>query len=220
MNNHISILDSSSKRHWNELNKIAPLGKKSASSSTGHIILKKDDGTNIEGAEVCKFINDFFISVGADLSSRIQTNNQDYVLRASNEPEVTMMDWGTISDNEVLLLILSLETHKNSNIDDISSYLLKECLICAVEEVIELFRSILSSGMYPDSWKPGTVVPLFKGGNKFKVSNYRPVSLLAVIGKLLEKLLHRRKLTFLDSKNYFTISQGGFRPKMSTTDTI
>lgn len=64
------------------------------------------------------------------------------------------------------------------------------------------------------------MVPLFKCGNKQKLNNYRPVCLLPVIGKLMEKIIHCRILIFLDSKKYFTDNQGGFRPNMSTTDTI
>lgn len=218
--NHINILDSSTKRYWRELSKIAPIGKKTIIGTANKIILKKGDRTTIEGAEVCEYINDIFISIGPNLSSMIKTNNEDYVRKISIEPEITLETWGTTTDNEVLLLILGLDVHKNSNIDGISSYLLKECMICVAEKVADLFRHILASGVYPDSWKLGSVVPIFKSGCESEVGNYRPVSLLPVIGKLLEKLLHRRLLIFLDSNDYFTESQGGFRPSLSTTDTI
>lgn len=71
-----------------------------------------------------------------------------------------------------------MDIHKSSNIEGLNSFLLKECLIVAISVVTHLFNCIIRSGDYPDSWKLGTIVPLFKGGNKLLVGNYRPVSLL------------------------------------------
>lgn len=64
------------------------------------------------------------------------------------------------------------------------------------------------------------VVPLFKTGNRKKVYNYRPVTQLPVIGKLLEKLIHRRILSFLDDSKFLAPAQGGFRPNLGTETTI
>lgn len=64
------------------------------------------------------------------------------------------------------------------------------------------------------------MVPLFKGGDKSSISNFRPISLLPVISKLLEKLLHKKLYRHLNSINFFSDCQCGFRPAMSTEDSI
>lgn len=79
-------------------------------------------------------------------------------------------------------------------------------------QIAHLFNRIYLEGTIPSSWKSATVVPIFKGGDKSCISNYRPISLLPVIVKILEKTLHYRLYTYLNANNFFTESQGGFRP--------
>ena len=78
----------------------------------------------------------------------------------------------------------------------------------------------LSQGIFPDSWKMTKIVPLFKGGEKIDVNNYRPVSLLPLPGKLLEKIVHSRIMAFLDSHGILNDNQDGFRPGHATISTV
>ena len=55
------------------------------------------------------------------------------------------------------------------------------------------------AGIFPDELKIARVVPLFKGGDKNEIINYRPISLLPVISKIFEKLIHKRLISFLDT---------------------
>ena len=65
------------------------------------------------------------------------------------------------------------------------------------------------------------MVPLFKSGDVSNVNNYRPVSLLPLPGKLLENIVHKHLLNYLETYDLLLNSaQGGFRPGHSTTDTI
>lgn len=203
--NKVSLLDNSSKKFWKELHNIAPIGKKSMdNSSTSNIILSKDNEELIEENKVCEFMNDYFIAIGKDLASKITIDNSFYVKRIQDEPVINMEHWDRVNEAETLLLVQDLDANKNSNINELNSTISKDCLLGTIDKLTHLFNSILLTGYFPDSWKRGTVVPLFKCGNKQKVNNYRPVCLLPVIGKLMEKVIHRRILIFLDSKNYFT----------------
>jgi hypothetical protein len=77
--------------------------------------------------------------------------------------------------------------------------------------ILKLFRSVLSptlavlfnnciyGGVFPDVLKIGREIPLFKTGDKDNLSNYRPISLLTVISKIFEKLIHKRLVKFLDA---------------------
>ena len=62
-------------------------------------------------------------------------------------------------------------------------------------------------------------MPLFKGGDRTNVSNYRPVSLLPLPGKLLEKIMHRRLMDYTNGHNLLNENQGGFRPGHATIET-
>ena len=78
----------------------------------------------------------------------------------------------------------------------------------------------INSCIFPDKWKLATVVPLFKGGKKEDVSNYRPVSLLPVPGKIIEKLVHDHIMKFFTENHSLCEKQNGFRPGHSTTNSI
>ena len=83
-----------------------------------------------------------------------------------------------------------------------------------------LFNSSLRLGVFPDEWKKAKIIPLFKGGDRETVGNYRPVSLLPLPGKLLEKVVHNKITTFLNETEFLINCQGGFRKGFSTVSTI
>ena len=74
--------------------------------------------------------------------------------------------------------------------------------------------------IFPDRWKIATIIPLYKGGDKTEVSNYRPVSLLPLPGKLIEKIAHAKITSFLDGQGIISDRQGGFRKGFSTSQSI
>ena len=91
----------------------------------------------------------------------------------------------------------------------------------AIPEIITLcFNLSLETGIFPCRWKLAKVVPLFKSGDVSNVNNYRPVSLLPLPGKLLEKIVHKHLLNYIETYDLLNSAQGGFRPGHSTTDTI
>ena len=64
------------------------------------------------------------------------------------------------------------------------------------------------------------VVPVYKTGDINEVTNYRPISILSIFSKILEKLVHTRTLSFLNYHSVLTPTQNGFRPKYSTLQAL
>ena len=93
--------------------------------------------------------------------------------------------------NEVTKYIREIDVNKSSTIEGISARALKDCLLAIPEKVTVLFNETFTSSTIPDKWKVGMVIPLQKEGNKSDVANLRPVTLLPIIGKLLEKIVNR-----------------------------
>ena len=71
-------------------------------------------------------------------------------------------------------------------------------------------------GIFPDELKIARVIPLYKSGDKSDITNYRPISLLPVLSKIFEKLIHSRLTKFFDDNNVIYNKQFGFRKKHST----
>ena len=116
------------------------------------------------------------------------------------------------SKDEVMKLCKDINIYKASSIEYLSSRILKDAFLAIPTIITKLMNLSLSQGIFPDSWKMAKIVPLFKGGEKIDVNNYRPVSLLPLPGKLLEKIVHSRIMAFLDSHGILNDNQDGFRP--------
>jgi hypothetical protein len=83
-------------------------------------------------------------------------------------------------------------------------------------QLTRTFNKLLDDGSFPDSLKVAKVTPIHKSGTKTDPNNYRPISILPVLSKVLEKVLFTRLLNYLNSINFFFKQQYGFRPKSNT----
>ena len=117
-------------------------------------------------------------------------------------------------------LCKDINIYKASSIEYLSSRILKDAFLAIPTIITKLMNISLSQGIFPDSWKMAKIVPLFKGGEKIDVNNYRPVSLLPLPGKLLEKIVHSRIMAFLNSHVILNDDQDGFRPGHATMSTV
>ena len=82
---------------------------------------------------------------------------------------------------------------------------------------IHIFNQSLATGTLPTKFKIAKVIPVFKSGDALDPSNYRPISLLSTFSKILEKIVHNRLFTYLDTHSLLSTQQLSFRPKHSTT---
>ena len=115
-------------------------------------------------------------------------------------------------------MYLSLQTNKSSAIEHISTKVLKIAFTSQIVRLVRMFNVSLTQGYIPGCWKNAVVVPLHKGGDAKDVNNFRPVSLLPIQGKLIEKVVHARIMAHLEINNILDAKQGGFRKEHSTTD--
>ena len=109
---------------------------------------------------------------------------------------------------------------KASGMDLISDGVCKDAFLVLGQQLTHVFNCSLRSAIFPDKWKIAKVTPLFKWGDREEVGTYRPVSLLPIPGKLLEKIIHNRITHFWDSKKFLSSEQGGFRKGYSIVSTI
>ena len=117
-------------------------------------------------------------------------------------------------------LCKEIKLSKSSGFDDISSRVFKDAFLVMIPQLVHIFNSSFIAGKFPDKWKQATIIPLYKGGDKMDVSNYRPISLLPLPGKLIEKVVHNKMSVFLDQHGIISEKQGGFRKGYSTAATI
>ena len=109
---------------------------------------------------------------------------------------------------------------KSSGIDELSAKLCKDAFLVLGQQLVHLFNSSLLSDIFPNKWKVEKIIPLFKGGDRESVNNYRPVSLLPVPGKMLEKIVHKKVVSFWEDNRFLSEHQVFFRKNHSTVSTM
>ena len=120
----------------------------------------------------------------------------------------------------ILLSLCNLEVGKSPGHDGISVTIIKWCLPYILAPLVAIFNAFLKLGTYPKIYKLAKVTALFKGGIDSEVDNYRPISVLPVLNKVFEKIIHNQLIDFLDSHNVLSKNQFGFRRKHSTSHAI
>ena len=124
------------------------------------------------------------------------------------------------TDDEIKKIVQKLKNKTSSGFDGVSNCLLKEIYDSIKVPLCYMFKESLRLGEFPNVFKKAIVKPLFKKGNKLEVNNYRPISLLPVISKLLEQLMYSRVVSFINKCNLLYEGQYGFRKNRSTIDAL
>ena len=114
------------------------------------------------------------------------------------------------NNREVLKEINQL---KNRATIDIRASLLKYLKQQIVSGLVIIFNKSFEEGCFPELLKIAKVIPIYKSEDPINPSNYRPISLLSVFDKLLEKLMYNRLTPFFQKHNVFYKYQFGFREK-------
>ena len=125
-----------------------------------------------------------------------------------------------ITPAEIKQLINKLPAKDSSGYNNISNNLLKHIKESMIKPLTYIFNLSLSSGIFPDNMKLAEIIPLYKKGTKDEVTNYRPISLLITMSKLLEKCMYKRLYKFLSKNNIFYKKQYGFRSNHSYEQAI
>ena len=125
------------------------------------------------------------------------------------------------SESVIISLISHLPSKTASGPDGISSWMLKSTSSSIASPLCHIFNLSISSGLVPLDWKSSFVVPIPKSApTSSSPSNYRPISLLSLVSKLLEKHIHTLLYDFCISNNLISPFQFGFLPYRSTISAL
>ena len=125
-----------------------------------------------------------------------------------------------INREKVLRLIRYLDSKKAHGCDEISIAMIKICDLSIVEPLCLIFDDCLEKGMYPSLWKKANVIPIHKKDSRRCKTNYRPISLLPIFGKLYEKIIFDSAYNHLRQNGLLTPHQSGFQPGDSTINQL
>ena len=163
--------------------------------------------------EKAQIFNDFFILQ----CTTIDTGSE---IPQDAPTPLTLINDFTISEEKILNIIRSLNPNKAQGWDEISVRMIKSADASLVTPLMIIFTNCLRQGVFPEIWKCANIVPVHKKNEKNRKSNYRPISLLPIFGKILEKLMYDSLFSHLVSCELLNPNQSGFRLGDSTINQL
>ena len=133
-----------------------------------------------------------------------------------NSKTLINFEFTDVDENTVIDVLRQLPLKSSFGFDGISSHLLHNIELYLVKPLTLLAKQTLNSGIFPDKLKIAKVIPIFKKGDSTQFTNYRPISLLPVISKVLEKIIYKQLYCFFKEHDLLYESQYGFRTEHST----
>ena len=121
-----------------------------------------------------------------------------------------------VSEEFIYRELRKLNVNKSTGLDNIPAKFLKDGAFFIKEPITHIVNKSILSGVVPDEFKNARVKPLFKKGSSLEVGNYRPVSILCIVSKILERCVHVQLLHFVNSNNLLYSYKSGFRSRFST----
>lgn len=200
------------KKTWNIIKNILHVQKASLSPRD---LLKLDPDPELSA----NIVNDFFSNIGSTLASKI---NKPISLTVPISQNVTLNSLALYptDESEVENIILNLHNDCAVGWDGISTKILKLSINPLVPIITHISNTALSNGGFPDPYKKALVHPIFKSGDRDNVNNYRPISILPSLSKIMEKLLNKRLTNYLEQNKVISNKQFGFRRGKSTEDAV
>lgn len=211
--NELNRAGNNSKQLWKHIKNVTYRTKQRESNSS--LLL-----SNPSPLLSANHVNNFFANVGKTLAEQIPKHY--CALPSSQNNRCPLKSFGLLDtdEDEITRIISGLKDDCAVGWDNISNKILKTFKHILVPPLTHIFRICLSEGIFPRCLKKAVVIPIFKSGNKNLVNNYRPISLLPSISKILEKILNSRLVNYLEKNKLLSSAQFGFRAKLSTADAV
>ena len=174
---------------------------------------KADGGVALSAKEKAELLADHF-------SKKMQV--PDPVRDTPFVPLKTNKKFGKLQVDEknVMKYLLNIDVKKATGPDDISPYILKKCARELCSPVTKLYQECIKQKKWPELWKIARVVAAHKKKSRAKVENYRPISLLSIVGKILESIIVDQLTIYIERNYLLSNKQFGFRQNRSTADLL
>jgi len=202
----VSDLKKTSPKFWNQFKYL------SSRSKADHHFLSDVSLT-------CEDFNRHFVSVAqktiSDLPS-VDICPLSYITSV----DVPAMHLTEVDVLEISELILKLDSHKAMGVDAIPTRFIKASPVSMAALLVRLINKSISSSTFPDCWKAAIVTPVLKSHKNFSLSNFRPISVLPIFSKVLERVVSDQIVDHFHKYNLFSQKQSGFRHGYSTQDVL
>ena len=166
---------------------------------------------------IAEGFNKYFSTIGTNLAKKIEQQSSvalDFDHKTNVKKSDGVFKFQEVDTETILAKIWSLKNQNSSGANNISNTLLKEIAPYIIKPIYKLLNRSIRTGTVPKSFKKAKVIPIYKGkesGSQFEYGNYRPISLLQSLSKVLEKLVDGQLRNYLKYRDILYNKQFGFR---------
>ena len=213
--NKIATEKQDPKAAWKTINTI--LGKQNQRTKVNELNLHDTKLSSPD--EISEGFNTFFSNIGPNLAEEISTPEchfKDFLDKSNSE----FAAFQSVTVSHVCLSLRELSGNKASGRDKISSKIIKIAAPVISDSLTYIFNQAISLCTFPHEWKIARVIPLFKNGKRNLPGNYRPISVLPAISKIMERILYTQLYEYLSANNILSEHQFGFKKFHSTATAL
>ena len=198
------------------------MGLSSKANSNTKICLKDGEKLSFDPKTNANTFCSFFSNLANDLLKKLPTPpkkfGMDTVKLYYQKQNYNNLNFQLNQTTEeiVLKLLQSINSSKAAGLDNLAGKFLKDGASILVTPITEICNLSIKLSTFPEKCKPAKLKPLFKKGSKTEAKNYRPISLLPLVSKIIEKVIHNQVESFLSNHSIIYKYQSGFRTKHST----
>lgn len=165
--------------------------------------------------------NRHFINSVEELTHKIPDTNSNIVDLLGTRPIAPeSFQWEEVTPEELIKIVAKFSNSKSTDFYWISNYILKRTIEIIKEPLAYIISKCLEFGYFSDLLKVSKITPVFKKGDKNLPQNYRPISILPILSKILECVMHKQLNFYFETNNLFTECQYGFRTDHSTISAV
>ena len=206
------------KKLWSVINDISA---KQNDKSSLIDCLRISNVLEYDANKIANKFGEYFASVGKSYSDKVANPVHDWKYYCDKiERNTRTLYMKPCTEFELQKLIRNLPSKTSSGHDNISNVLLKSIGDYLVTPLTRIFNDSIQLGIFPEIMKLADIVPLYKSKEKYLETNYRPISLLTTMSKLLEKIVYVRVYEFLNSSGQFYESQYRFQSSHSCDNAV
>ena len=202
------------------------IGAPSKNKSNSNICLEKDNNVSFDKQTNCETFKNYFGKLANELlnnlpapTNKFGEENIDQYYNHLNIRE-NNFSFNNTTELIVLKLLKEIEPSKSAGVDNINGKFLKDGASILANPITKLFNLSIKLSEFPELCKIAKLKPLYKKGNKLKPENYRPISILPLVSKVFEKIIHNQTQLYLDDNNILYKFQSGFRKNYSTDNNL
>ena len=191
------------------------LSRKNKNNSVSKLVINNNELTNDK--DIANELNKHFTTIGKNLADKVIPQESNSFKTYLTDPINNSLFLRPTDTNEI---INEINQMKNKSSLDIRVPLLKHVKQELADGLVIIFNKSFQEGCFPGVLKLAKVIPIHKGDETTDPTNYRPISLLSIFNKLIEKVMLNRLLKFLEKNNILYKYQFGFRKNHATTHAL